>query len=156
MNPAAARAKEIQSPRWKRARRASPGVLFLFPAVLILMAQALLSGCKTTGGTFEPLRGYPAPARGDAGGELLPESGVSGTFSIVAVDPQTGIFGTAVASSTPSRLRRMAQSRADRFVHLRTLFPCCRWPMDYTFAENSEYDRRAPRRKLAVQRGPEP
>ena len=34
--------------------------------------------------------------------ELLPEFGVSGTFSIVAVDPETGICGAAVASKYPA------------------------------------------------------
>jgi uncharacterized Ntn-hydrolase superfamily protein len=33
---------------------------------------------------------------------LLPEHGVSGTFSIVAADPETGVCGAAVASMYPS------------------------------------------------------
>jgi uncharacterized Ntn-hydrolase superfamily protein len=35
-------------------------------------------------------------------GEPVPEFGVSGTFSIVAVDPDTGICGAAVASKYPA------------------------------------------------------
>jgi uncharacterized Ntn-hydrolase superfamily protein len=37
-----------------------------------------------------------------AAGELAPDHGVSATFSIVAVDPETGVCGAAVASKYPA------------------------------------------------------
>jgi len=41
-------------------------------------------------------------ARLSAGAEAHPAEGVSGTFSIVAVDPNTGVCGAAVASKYPA------------------------------------------------------
>lgn len=45
--------------------------------------------------------------------ELKPEFGVSGTFSIVAVDPETGECGAAVASKYPDVGRVVPYVRAD-------------------------------------------
>jgi uncharacterized Ntn-hydrolase superfamily protein len=45
--------------------------------------------------------------------ELQPESGISATFSIVAVDPETGICGAAVASKFPAVGRVVPYVRAD-------------------------------------------
>ncbi len=44
--------------------------------------------------------------------EPMPEFGVSGTFSIVAVDPETGICGAAVASKYPAVGKVVPYARA--------------------------------------------
>lgn len=46
------------------------------------------------------------------GGELQPEYGVTGTFSIVAVDPETGVCGAAVASKYPAVGKVVPYARA--------------------------------------------
>ncbi|MCA9069552.1 MAG: DUF1028 domain-containing protein, partial [Planctomycetaceae bacterium] len=44
--------------------------------------------------------------------DLKPEYGVTGTFSIVAVDPETGVCGAAVASKYPAVGKVVPYARA--------------------------------------------
>ena len=50
--------------------------------------------------------------KNDAGITLTPDFGVSATFSIAAVDPETGVCGAAVASKYPDVGRVVAYARA--------------------------------------------
>ena len=68
--------------------------------VLIVLVGGLLVGCQRNDALM--------PAA-----ESEPEHGVSGTFSIVAVDPETGVCGAAVASRYPAVGRVVAYARAD-------------------------------------------
>lgn len=62
----------------------------------------LLCACSRVGGPFDPLRTpSAAPARGAKSPSLRRDYGVTGTFSIVAVDPETDVRGAAVASKYP-------------------------------------------------------
>ena len=49
----------------------------------------------------------------DATESLKPLHGVSGTFSVVVVDPKTGVCGAAVASKYPAVGKVVAYARAD-------------------------------------------
>src|SRR5262249_47799076 len=71
--------------------------LYLSPA-LPLLALALL-----------PTAAPAPPVAG--GGEVVPDHGVSATFSIVAVDPETGVSGAAVASKYPAVGKVVAYAR---------------------------------------------
>jgi uncharacterized Ntn-hydrolase superfamily protein len=55
----------------------------------------LIPGCSARPGLV-------TSPRSSAGAQAHPEQGVSGTFSIVAVDPNTGVCGAAVASKYPA------------------------------------------------------
>src|SRR5689334_20828766 len=54
----------------------------------------------------------PSPEMIAAEPTLKPEHGVSGTFSIVAVDPESGVCGAAVASKYPEVGRVVPYVRA--------------------------------------------
>ena len=76
----------------------SISVRSLIAAASLYVVAALLSACRNVGGPFDPLRGPPAaPARGAVSPALQSEHGITGTFSIVAADPETGVRGAAVA-----------------------------------------------------------
>ncbi len=71
-------------------------------AALSLSTCSLFAGC----GRIEPASA-PQPARQDIAGQqasvpAAADFGVSGTFSIVAVEPETGVCGAAVASKYPA------------------------------------------------------
>jgi uncharacterized Ntn-hydrolase superfamily protein len=57
------------------------------------------------------LVGFVLCGRGAKRPPLAPEYGVAGTFSIVAVDPQTGVAGAAVASKYPAVGKAVAFAR---------------------------------------------
>jgi len=67
------------------------------PAFKLLLCLTLLAGC----GRQDRESWQPAAeaARSD---DLVPDFGTSATFSIVVVDPKTGVCGAAVASKYPS------------------------------------------------------
>jgi uncharacterized Ntn-hydrolase superfamily protein len=71
-------------------------------AVLSLCATVLLPGCDRIQSAVTPERARPAIANQPFANSSAPEFGVSGTFSIVAVEPETGICGAAVASRFPA------------------------------------------------------
>lgn len=58
--------------------------------------------------------GYTPPSTGNAqkASKALPEDGVAGTFSIVAVDPESGVCAAAVASMYPAVGTAVAHVRA--------------------------------------------
>jgi uncharacterized Ntn-hydrolase superfamily protein len=67
-----------------------------------LAAAALAAALVASLALIEPAPAEPAP---------VPEHGVSGTFSIVAADPETGICGAAVASKFPAVGKAVAYAR---------------------------------------------
>jgi uncharacterized Ntn-hydrolase superfamily protein/trehalose utilization protein len=73
----------------------------LSPAIALVLLVVLLTAPR-----LAPARSCPTP------GEPAPEGAVSGTFSIVAVDPEAGICGAAVASKYPGVGRIVPHVRA--------------------------------------------
>ena len=82
------------------------------PLLLLLVMQFCLSGCCNCNQESEsyeymdwrvdqPKRDAQKPSS-SLGTGLAPEAGVSGTFSIIAVDPNTGVCGAVVASKYPA------------------------------------------------------
>ena len=68
--------------------------------VCVLVLKLLLGGgCRCSRDAYK-CRQVDRPRYGAA--PLAPQAGVSGTFSIVAVDPNTGVCGAAVASKYPA------------------------------------------------------
>jgi uncharacterized Ntn-hydrolase superfamily protein len=64
-----------------------------------LALAALLVGCGTAQRTLD--RAARSPNQAPGASDRRAEYGVSGTFSIVAVDPESGVCGAAVASKFP-------------------------------------------------------
>lgn len=88
-------------------------------AVFLLSLIGLcLSGCCRCEQESDPYEIIDRPRRGAAnssaplGTSLTPDAGVSGTFSIVAVDPNTGVCGAAVASKYPAVGKVVPYARA--------------------------------------------
>jgi len=82
--------------------------------VCLFVLQLSLSGCCNCDQDSRP-DGYregqvDRPRYGAA--LLAPKAGVSGTFSIVAVDPNTGVCGAAVASKYPAVGKVVPYARA--------------------------------------------
>ncbi|MEX0678723.1 MAG: DUF1028 domain-containing protein [Pirellulales bacterium] len=67
-----------------------------FAFTCVLLIAGLLAGCGNSGNLKNAVPTPAAPA------VLASDYGVSATFSIVAVDPETGICGAAVASKYPA------------------------------------------------------
>jgi uncharacterized Ntn-hydrolase superfamily protein len=70
--------------------------------VLLLLIPLFAAGCRAT--LFQPTRfgNNPACQPERESPCLPPEADVTGTFSIVAVDPETGVCGAVVASKYPA------------------------------------------------------
>ncbi|MEA3224612.1 MAG: DUF1028 domain-containing protein [Planctomycetota bacterium] len=97
--------------------RANPG-----PFLLLFVISFCLSGCCRCDQDSQlddhmdrqidrPRYGASIPST-SLGTGLAPEAGVSGTFSIVAVDPNTGVCGAAVASKYPAVGKVVPYARA--------------------------------------------
>lgn len=72
------------------------GLRMRLSGAMLLLAAAILAGCG--GGGENPSVASRPPARA----AVSHDYGVSATFSIVAVDPETGVCGAAVASKYPA------------------------------------------------------
>lgn len=77
---------------------------------LFLITLLCLSGCCRCKQDSESYEIIDHPRGGTA--KIAPDSGVSGTFSIVAVDPNTGACGAAVASKYPAVGKVVPYARA--------------------------------------------
>lgn len=100
------------------------------PFLFLLVVPLCLSGCCRCNQDSEsydiidrqvdrPRRDAAAPSASlslwghlPAGTGMTPDAGVSGTFSIVAVDPNTGVCGAAVASKYPAVGKVVPYARA--------------------------------------------
>lgn len=79
---------------------------FLFLSIIL----PSLSGCCRCDQESESYEIIDRPRRGVS--SMAPDAGVSGTFSIVAVDPNTGTCGAAVASKYPAVGKVVPYARA--------------------------------------------
>ena len=82
--------------------------------VCLFVLQLALSGCCSCENCGQPddFRGRQVDRPRYGASLLAPEAGVSGTFSIVAVDPNTGVCGAAVASKYPAVGKVVPYARA--------------------------------------------
>ena len=82
--------------------------------VCLSVLQLSLSGCCSCSQCDRPddYRGRQVDRPRYGAVLLAPEAGVSGTFSIVAVDPNTGVCGAAVASKYPAVGKVVPYARA--------------------------------------------
>ena len=82
--------------------------------VCLSVLQFSLSGCCNCNQGARPdgYRGRQVDRPRYGAVPLAPEAGVSGTFSIVAVDPNTGVCGAAVASKYPAVGKVVPYARA--------------------------------------------
>jgi len=82
--------------------------------VCLFVLQLSLSGCCNCDQDSQPdgYRGALVDRPRYGAALLTPETGVSGTFSIVAVDPNTGVCGAAVASKYPAVGKVVPYARA--------------------------------------------
>ncbi len=90
-------------------RRASVRLL-----VCQFVLQLFLGGCRNCNQDCQPDGYRESQVDRPRYGSMLPmpEAGVSGTFSIVAVDPNTGVCGAAVASKYPAVGKVVPYARA--------------------------------------------
>ncbi len=72
----------------------------LFVQWFAILLLAFLIGCQSTDYATDSCGNSKCTVKASEG-ELLPEYGVTSTFSIVAADPETGVCGAAVASRYP-------------------------------------------------------
>ena len=77
--------------------------------LLVLQLLHLSGGCRCSQDAYK-CRQVDRPRYGAA--FVTREAGVSGTFSIVAVDPNTGVCGAAVASKYPAVGKVVPYARA--------------------------------------------
>ncbi len=83
-----------------------------YARLLELSAIAMLA-CAARCGAPTARHAAASPVAAESSRQLAPEHGVSGTFSIVAVDPESGVCGAAVASKYPAVGQVVPYARAD-------------------------------------------